>query len=66
LRNGVQVRLRIRGEVRAARQVLSQQAVGVLVRAPRPGRDAELRYDDLRGALDEQMAALEKLLETSR
>ncbi len=38
----------------------------LIVAAQRPGRDAELRYEDLRGALDEQMAALEQLLETSR
>ena len=38
----------------------------LIVAAQRPGRDAELRYEDLRGVLDEQMAALEQLLETSR
>ena len=38
----------------------------LIVADQRPGRDAELRYEDLRGALDEQMAALEKLLDTSR
>ena len=38
----------------------------LIVADQRPGRDAELRYEDLRGALDEQMAALEKLLDTNR
>ena len=38
----------------------------LIVADQRPGRDAELRYDDLRAALDEQMAALEQLLDTTR